>query len=91
LIKFFRKKEKDKYCLYVSRMFPIFFEYKAADEQYHYLEDNIEYCMTLLLMLKFKRYFRETGHNEEYPLKSWMTTLSPKDLNGVTVCEKNEF
>jgi hypothetical protein len=79
--------EENIFYRYVSNMYPIYFDYKAESKQYFYIEGNVEYSMSLLLMLKFKRYFRENGYYTDYPLKSWVSTLSKEDLLSVNVKE----
>jgi hypothetical protein len=66
-------------------MSPIYFNYKTNSDKYIYVEENLEYCMPLLLMLKFKKYFREIGYYNDYPLKCWLTTLSDEELKNITL------
>lgn len=83
--------KKSIFYRYVSNMFPIYFDYKAESKQYFYVEGDFEYSMPLLLMLKFKRYFRENSYYTDSPLKSWLSTLSKEDLQSVNVTESNSF
>jgi hypothetical protein len=66
-------------------MSPIYFKYKTTSNKYIYVEECHEYCMPLLLMLKFKKYFREVGYYNDYPLKSWLNTLSKEELKDIAI------
>ena len=72
----------------ICLMFPIYFDYEEQSKTYIYKERSVEYRMPLPLMLKFKKHFRENSTKTDgTPIKSWFSTLNPKELAEVSIKE----
>jgi hypothetical protein len=66
-------------------MFNLFFRFDPQLKKYVYIEDGIQYEMSLLLMLKFKKHYRkQRGFPGNLPIAAWLFTLSKEELQDVT-------
>ncbi len=73
-------------------MFNLYFLFDPKKNQYIYTEHGVDYKMSLHMMLKFKRHYRDQIYFPgTLPIATWLLTLSEEELEQVSVTTKQQM